>query len=164
MLPPLNPGISMSACVCASGAEVRERLRPCSVNVSGRHLLARTLAPFERRELRFECRSGLMPDASPRDISLAAVAASPAIVKSGKGRTDISGARRALLASTSGGDLYVKAVPHDYYQLSSRSGTIASNFVRPRLSLWTRAQLGHLNVWSRRCKQNQIRSSPFPIK
>src|SRR5215831_3796433 len=73
-------------------------------------------------------------------FSLAAVAASPAIVKSGKGRTDISGARRALLASTSGGDLCVKAVPHDYYQLSSRSGTIASNFVRPRLSLWTRAQ------------------------
>ena len=58
------------------------------------------------------------------DISLAVVGASNAVVKSGHGRIDVGGARGGLLASTSAGDLHVKAIPHEDWQLSSRSGTV----------------------------------------
>ena len=52
------------------------------------------------------------------------VGASTAVVKSGHGRIDAGGVRGELLASTSAGDLHVKAIPHEDWQLSSRSGTV----------------------------------------
>ena len=67
---------------------------------------------------------GISAETGDGDISLAAVGASAVVVKSGKGRIDVRGARGSLLASTLAGDLYVNAVPHENWQLSSGSGTI----------------------------------------
>src|SRR5262249_1080015 len=67
---------------------------------------------------------GINAETQDGDISLAVVGASTAVVKSGHGRIDVGGAHGGLLASTSAGDLHVKAVPHDDWQLNSKSGTI----------------------------------------
>ncbi len=67
---------------------------------------------------------GINAETQDGDISLAVVGASTAVVKSGHGRIDAGGVRGELLASTSAGDLHVKAIPHEDWQLSSRSGTV----------------------------------------
>jgi len=58
------------------------------------------------------------------DISLMVVGPSEARVTHGVGRVDVGGVRGALVASTDAGDLHVKAVPHDGWQLSSVSGPV----------------------------------------
>ena len=58
------------------------------------------------------------------DISLALVGTSAATVKTGGGRIDAVGVRGRLLASASSGEIFVRAVPHDDWYLSSISGTI----------------------------------------
>jgi len=67
---------------------------------------------------------GISADTEDGDIVLAVVGPSTAIVKSGNGRIDVGGARGSLFASTNAGDLHIKAVPHDDWQLSSISGNI----------------------------------------
>jgi len=67
---------------------------------------------------------GISAETQDGDISLSIVGASTAIVKSGSGRIDVGGARGTLLISTNAGDLHVKAVPHEDWQLSSKSGTV----------------------------------------
>ena len=67
---------------------------------------------------------GIRAETQDGDISLSVVGASTAIVKSGGGRIDVGGARGTLRISTNAGDLHVKAVPHEDWQLSSRSGTV----------------------------------------
>ena len=67
---------------------------------------------------------GISAETQDGDISLSVVGASTAIVKSGSGRIDVGGARGTLLISTNAGDLHVKAVPHEDWQLNSKSGTV----------------------------------------
>jgi len=67
---------------------------------------------------------GIDAETQDGDISLAVVGTSNAVVKDGNGRMDVGGAQSGLLASTSAGDLHVKAVPHEDWQLSSKSGTV----------------------------------------
>ena len=67
---------------------------------------------------------GIDSETQDGDISLAVVGTSNAVVKHGSGRIDVRGAQGGLLASTTAGDLHVKAVPHEDWQLSSKSGTV----------------------------------------
>ena len=52
------------------------------------------------------------------------VGPSTAVVKKGTGRINVGGARGSLAGSTDQGDLYIKAIPHEDWQLSSASGDV----------------------------------------
>src|SRR5215468_3750437 len=52
------------------------------------------------------------------------VGPSKATVKKGTGRIEVGAARGGFMGSTAGGDLHVKAAPHDDWRLSSVSGCI----------------------------------------
>ena len=67
---------------------------------------------------------GVSAETEDGDITLMVVGPSTATVKTGSGRIDVGGARGSLTGSTQGGDLHVKAVPHDDWQLNSTSGNI----------------------------------------
>ena len=67
---------------------------------------------------------GINAETGYGDISLAVVGASAAIVNTGGGRIDAVGVRGPLLATASSGEILVRAVPHDDWQLSSISGTV----------------------------------------
>jgi Toastrack DUF4097 len=67
---------------------------------------------------------GVSSEIGDGDITLMLVGPSSAQVKHGHGRIDVSGARGSLTASTVEGDLHVKAIPHDDWQLSSSSGNV----------------------------------------
>jgi hypothetical protein len=67
---------------------------------------------------------GVNAETGDGDISLLLVGPSEAKVSRGTGRIDVGGIRGTLTASTDAGDLHVKAVPHDNWQLSSVSGVI----------------------------------------
>lgn len=67
---------------------------------------------------------GIRADTGDGDITLMVVGPTTATVKNGNGRIDVGGVRGSLIASTSGGDLRVKAVPHDDWQLTSATGNI----------------------------------------
>lgn len=67
---------------------------------------------------------GVNAETGDGDITLAVVGPSIAIVKMGKGRIEVGGARGSLVASTEAGDLHVKAIPHQDWQLSSASGDV----------------------------------------
>jgi len=67
---------------------------------------------------------GIAADTGDGDITLTVVGASKATVANGSGRIEVGGARGNLVASTEHGDLHVKAVPHDDWTLSSKSGTV----------------------------------------
>jgi hypothetical protein len=67
---------------------------------------------------------GVNAETGDGDISLVVVGPSSAIVRRGLGRIDAGGVRGTLSASSDAGELHVKAVPHDNWQLTSVSGTI----------------------------------------
>jgi DUF4097 and DUF4098 domain-containing protein YvlB len=67
---------------------------------------------------------GVRAETGDGDISLMVVGTSEAKVSRGIGRIDAGGLRGTLVASTDAGDLRVKAIPHDDWQLSSASGTV----------------------------------------
>lgn len=67
---------------------------------------------------------GISAETGDGDIFLAVVGASDAIVKTGGGRIDAVGIRGPLHASASSGEIFVRAVPHNDWQLSSISGTV----------------------------------------
>jgi Putative adhesin len=67
---------------------------------------------------------GVSAETGDGDISLTVVGPSIAIVKEGKGRIEVGGARDSLTGSTDKGDLHVKAVPHQNWQLRSQSGDV----------------------------------------
>jgi len=67
---------------------------------------------------------GINAETGDGDIFLAVVGASDAIIKTGGGRIDAVGVRGPLHASASSGEIFVRAVPHDDWQLSSISGTV----------------------------------------
>jgi hypothetical protein len=67
---------------------------------------------------------GISAETGDGDITLMVVGPSTATVRKGNGRVDMGGARGLFTASTDGGDLHVKAVPHNDWKLRSASGTI----------------------------------------
>jgi DUF4097 and DUF4098 domain-containing protein YvlB len=67
---------------------------------------------------------GARAETGDGDIVLMVVGPSMANVKKGTGRIDVGGARGSFRGSTSGGDLHVRALPHDDWWLSSDSGNI----------------------------------------
>jgi DUF4097 and DUF4098 domain-containing protein YvlB len=67
---------------------------------------------------------GVTAETEDGDITLMVVGPSTASVKKGSGRIEVGGARGSFGGSTDGGDVHVKAVPHDDWQISSRSGNI----------------------------------------
>jgi len=71
---------------------------------------------------------GVSAETEDGDITLMVVGPSRALVKKGHGRIDVGGARGSLTGSTAEGDLHVKAVPHDDWQLSSASGNVRLEF------------------------------------
>ena len=71
---------------------------------------------------------GVHAETGDGDITLMAVGPSVAQVRNGHGRIDVGGARGSFTASTAEGDLHVKAIPHDEWQLSSVSGNVRLEF------------------------------------
>lgn len=67
---------------------------------------------------------GVSAETEDGDIALMVVGPSTAIVKKGNGRIDVGGARSSIVASTEAGDLHVKAIPHDDWQLTSATGSV----------------------------------------
>ncbi len=67
---------------------------------------------------------GVEAEAGNGDITLMVVGPSVAVVRQGSGRIEVGGARDSLVASTNGGDLSVKAIPHSDWRLQSVSGNI----------------------------------------
>jgi hypothetical protein len=67
---------------------------------------------------------GVSAETEDGDITLIVVGPSTATVKKGIGRIDVGGARGSLVGSTDGGDLHVRAIPHDNWQLRSASGNV----------------------------------------
>jgi hypothetical protein len=67
---------------------------------------------------------GVDAETGDGDIVLMVVGPSKAMVKKGTGRIEVGAARGGLVGSTDGGDLRVKATPHDDWRLSSVSGSI----------------------------------------
>jgi DUF4097 and DUF4098 domain-containing protein YvlB len=67
---------------------------------------------------------GISAETGYGDISLAVVGTSAATVKTGGGHIDAVGVRGGLLASASSGEIFVRAVPRDDWQLSSITGTV----------------------------------------
>jgi Putative adhesin len=71
---------------------------------------------------------GVSAEAGDGDITLLVVGPSIATVKKGTGRVEVRGARGSFVGSTDGGDLHVRAIPHDDWQLSSASGSVRLEF------------------------------------
>lgn len=67
---------------------------------------------------------GVNAETGDGDVTLMVVGASTAIVKNGTGRIDVGGARGSFIGSTDRGNLHVKAVPHQDWQLNSASGDV----------------------------------------
>jgi DUF4097 and DUF4098 domain-containing protein YvlB len=67
---------------------------------------------------------GVSAETGDGDITLMVVGPSTATVKKGAGRIDVGGARSSIVGSTDGGDLHIKALLHDDWQLNSVSGNI----------------------------------------
>lgn len=71
---------------------------------------------------------GISAETGDGDITLMVVGPSSARIKNGHGRIDVGGARGSFTGSTAEGDLHVKAIPHDDWQLSSMSGNVRLEF------------------------------------
>jgi hypothetical protein len=67
---------------------------------------------------------GVEAETGDGDIVLTVVGPSKATVKKGIGRIEVGGARGGFSGSTAGGELHIKAAPHDDWLLSSVSGGI----------------------------------------
>jgi hypothetical protein len=67
---------------------------------------------------------GVNAETGDGDITLMVVGPSTATVKEGTGRIDVGGARGSFVGSTDEGDLHVRAIPHDDWQLRSVSGVV----------------------------------------
>ena len=67
---------------------------------------------------------GVSAETGDGDINLTVVGPSTATIKKGNGRIDVGGARGSFVGSTDAGDLHIRSVPHDDWQLSSVSGNV----------------------------------------
>jgi hypothetical protein len=64
------------------------------------------------------------------DIDLTSIGPSKALVRKGSGKIDVIGADGSLKAATDAGDLRVRAVPRNNWELESESGNIRVHFPR----------------------------------
>jgi hypothetical protein len=67
---------------------------------------------------------GVSAETEDGDIVLMVVGTSTATVKKGAGRIEVGGARGNFTGSTDGGDLHVKASPHEDWDLKSATGSV----------------------------------------
>ena len=67
---------------------------------------------------------GVSAETGDGDITLMVIGSSTAQVRNGHGRIEVGGARGSFRGSTAEGDLHIKAIPHDDWQLSSASGNV----------------------------------------
>ncbi len=67
---------------------------------------------------------GVRAQTGEGDITLMIVGPSTATIERGNGRIEVGGAKGSLVGSTNGGDLHVKAAPHEDWKLSSVSGRV----------------------------------------
>jgi DUF4097 and DUF4098 domain-containing protein YvlB len=67
---------------------------------------------------------GVNAETGDGDITLMVVGPSKAVVKKGNGRIEVGGARSSFVGSTDGGDLHVKAIPHEDWHLTSATGRV----------------------------------------
>jgi hypothetical protein len=67
---------------------------------------------------------GVNAETGDGDINLTVVGPSTATIRRGSGRMEVGGARGSFVGSTDAGDLHIRSVPHDDWQLSSISGTV----------------------------------------
>jgi len=70
------------------------------------------------------CLQGVDVETEDGDISLAVIGPSRANVRRGTGGIKVGGIRGSFIGSTAAGELYVRAVPHSDWQLSSVSGSV----------------------------------------
>jgi DUF4097 and DUF4098 domain-containing protein YvlB len=67
---------------------------------------------------------GVSAETGDGDITLMVVGPSIALIKKGNGRIEVGGARSSFVGSTDAGDLNVRAIPRDDWQLNSATGTV----------------------------------------
>jgi hypothetical protein len=67
---------------------------------------------------------GVSAETGDGDITLMVVGPSTAVVRKGNGRIEVGGARSSFVGSTDGGDLHVKAIPHEDWHLTSATGSV----------------------------------------
>jgi hypothetical protein len=68
--------------------------------------------------------AGVSAQTDDGDVTLLVVGPSDASVRQGAGRIEVGGARSTLVASTDGGEVHIKAVPHGDWRLASNSGNL----------------------------------------
>ena len=111
----------IKASYISKGLQARLESGNLEFQVVGEHLEALTRKGNISVERAFQ---GVSAETGEGDITLVVVGPTTATVRNGNGRIDVSGARGKLTGSTSGGDLHVKAIPHDDWWLTSASGNI----------------------------------------
>jgi hypothetical protein len=111
----------IKASYISKGLQARLESGNLEFQVIGEHLEASTRKGNISVERAFQ---GVSAETEEGDITLVVVGPTTATVRSGNGRIDVSGARGKLTGSTSGGNLHVKAIPHDDWWLTSASGNI----------------------------------------
>jgi DUF4097 and DUF4098 domain-containing protein YvlB len=67
---------------------------------------------------------GVRVETQDGDITLMEIGSSIATVKKGRGRINVGGVHGSFLGVTEAGDVHVKAVPYDNWQLDSQTGTV----------------------------------------
>jgi hypothetical protein len=90
---------------------------------------------------------GVSAETGDGDITLVVVGPSTAIVRKGNGRIDVGGARSSFVGSTDAGDLHVKAIPHDDWQLTSATGSVRLELpAAPRFELDASTDTGKFQI------------------
>lgn len=90
---------------------------------------------------------GVSAETGDGDITLMVVGPSSAIVRKGNGRIDVGGARGSLAGSTDAGDLHVRAIPHDDWQLTSATGSVRLELpAAPRFELDASTDTGKFQI------------------
>ena len=111
----------IKASYISKGLQARADIGNLDIQVIGEHVEAQTSRgniSCSRVAL------GVSAETDDGDITLMVVGPSTATVKKGIGRIDVGGARGTLVGSTDGGDLHVRAIPHDDWRLRSASGNV----------------------------------------
>jgi hypothetical protein len=111
----------IKASYISSGVQVQVETGNLDFKVIGEHVEAVTRKGNISGE---RVAQGITAETGEGDITLMVVGPSTATVRNGNGRIDVGGARGSFTGSTCGGDLRVKAIPHDDWRLTSVSGNI----------------------------------------
>jgi hypothetical protein len=105
----------------SKGLQIQDGDGDISLQVIGEHADARTGAGNIICE---RIPQGVSAEAGEGNITLMVVGPSSATVRRGTGRIDVGGARGSFKGKTDQGDLHIKAIPRDRWQLQSVAGNI----------------------------------------